>query len=233
MDAKEKIRQEIRTARRAKDEWLLISLSRKGAGAISISSDTVWHGFDDHKELRGPRWRTLASALESSDIGYKWIVAGELSARVLFKQLINSNVPRGVIMHASAVERWAPECAKVKPALNSIRGFLNPTLPENKSRAATKPSRASKMMKRGGCALCGSTKDITLHHLIYRQFGGANEKENFLSVCRSCHNDIHAGKLDISDRVFQVFARRVEELIQEIRSQHVENNKVPSQKEES
>lgn len=211
MDAKEKIRQEIRTALREKDEWLLISLSRKSAGAISISSDTVWHGFDDHKELRGPRWRTLASALEVSDIGYKWIVAGELSACVLFKQLLNNNVPRGVIMHASAVERWAPECAKVKPALNSIRGFLNPTLPENKSLAASRPGRATrKRMKSDVCALCGSTKDITLHHLVYRECGGATEEENLLSVCRSCHDDIHAGKIDDRDRVFQVFARKIE-----------------------
>jgi hypothetical protein len=222
MDAKEKIRQEIRTALRAKDEWLLISLSRKGAGAISISSDTVWHGFYDHKELRGPRWRTLASALEFSDIGYKWIVAGELSARV-FKQLINNNVPRGVIMHASAVERWAPEFAKVKPALNSIRGFLNPTLPENKSRAASRPGRATrKRMKSDICALCGSTKDITLHHLIDRECGGATEEENLLSVCRSCHNDIHYGKIDIKDRVFQVWRERFKNLIEQIRLQHIE-----------
>lgn len=222
MDAKEKIRQEIRTALRAKDEWLLISLSRKGAGAISISSDTVSHGFDDHKELRGPRWRTLASALEFSDIGYKRIVAGELSAGVLFKQLINNNVPRGVIMHASAVERWAPEYAKVTPALNSIHGFLNPTLTENKSRVAPSLGGVTcKRMKSGGCELCGITKDITLHHLIYRQFGGATEKENLLSVCRSCHNDIHHGIIDINDRVFQVWAKRFEYLIQQIRSQHI------------
>jgi len=222
MDAKEKIRQEIRTALRAKDEWLLVSLSRKGAGAISISSDTVSHGFDDHKELRGPRWRTLASAREFSDIGYKLIVAGELSACVLFKQLINNNVPRGVIMHASAVERWAPEFAKVKPALNSIRGFLNPTLPENKSLAASRPGRATrKRMKSDICALCGRTKDITLHHLIDRECGGATEEENLLSVCRLCHDDIHSGKIDIKDRVFQVWEKRFEYLIKQIRSQRI------------
>jgi hypothetical protein len=221
MDAKEKIRQEIRTALRAKDEWLLISLSRKGAGAISISSDTVWHGSeDDPRELRGPRWRTLASALEFSDIGYKWIVAGELSACVLKQQLLNNNVPREVIMHASAVERWAPECAKIKPAC--IQGFLNPTLPENKSRAAHRPGRATrKRMKSDVCALCGSTKDITLHHLIDRKFGGATEEENLLSVCNTCHDGIHAGKIDILDKVHQVWLKRFEYLIKQIRSQHI------------
>lgn len=223
MDAKEKIRQEIRTALRAKDEWLLISLSRKGAGAISISSDTVWHGFDGHKELRGPRWRTLASALEYSDIGYKWIVAGELSAFVLFKQLKNNNVPRGVITHASAVERWAPDCSTVTPALNSIKGFKNPLTKENKSLAAKRPGRATRdRLTNNGCALCGTETNVTLHHLIHKEMGGATEEENLLPVCRQCHDDIHSWKLDISDRVFQVFARKVKYLIEQIRLQHIE-----------
>ncbi len=81
-------------------------------------------------------------------------------------------------MHASAVERWAPECTKVKPALNSIRCFSNPTLPENNLLAASRPCKATrKMIKNNLCALCGRTKDdIILPHLIYREYGRYTEE---------------------------------------------------------
>jgi hypothetical protein len=215
VDIKNKIRQEISAALSAKDEWLLVHLSRKRDGSISIGSDTVFCGFENSKELRGPRWRPLASAREFADQGYKWIVAGEVSAWALFQQLINDDVPPGVVMHAEAVERWAPECAKETPTLNSIRGFLNPSLPENQSLAARRPGRSARVRQKGaGCAICDSKTEVTLHHLIPREMGGATEEENLLPVCRPCHDAIHNGNLDVSNLVLQVSVKRAKYLME-------------------
>ena len=216
-DLKERIRQEIRTALEAQDEWLLVHLSRKQDGTISIGSDTVFCGFENSRELRGPSWRSLAGARQFTDQGYTWVVAGEISAWVLFQQLIKGNVPPGVIMHVRAVERRAPECAKQTPTLNTVRGFLNPSLPENRALAARRPGRLTReRLKGSACLICGSATEITLHHLIPREIGGATEEENLLPVCRPCHDSIHNCHLDVSDLVLQVFVKRAEHLVQTV-----------------
>jgi 5-methylcytosine-specific restriction endonuclease McrA len=57
------------------------------------------------------------------------------------------------------------------------------------------------------CRLCGrycSPLAIGLlershrHHLEYRSKGGATDTSNLLTLCASCHNDVHAGKVRLS-----------------------------------
>lgn len=38
------------------------------------------------------------------------------------------------------------------------------------------------------CEACGSTKNITKHHLRPRHLGGKENKENIMFLCRECHN---------------------------------------------
>lgn len=37
------------------------------------------------------------------------------------------------------------------------------------------------------CQSCGSTRRLTLHHIIYRFYGGSNEAENLVTICSLCH----------------------------------------------
>jgi hypothetical protein len=210
-----RILEEVRAARTRNDRWLLVHLTRKGDGAISLGADTVFEGFRDSRELRGPRWRTLANAQEFSADGFSWMVAGELTAYVLFHQLLADNVPKGVIMHCDAVHRWAPQCAEITPTVNSVHGFLNADLSENRGRSAKRPGRITRArLTSSGCQLCGSKLEVTLHHLIPRQMGGATEEENLLSVCRPCHDAIHSGTIDVTDLVMEVSVKRTVRLLQ-------------------
>ena len=216
-DLKKRIKEEVRACLDERDEWLLVNLFRKEDGSISIGSDTVFCGFENSSELRGPRWRSLENAREFTDQGFRWLIAGDVSAWVLFQQLKSGTVPPIVIMHTRAVERWAPECAKPKPALNSVQGLVNPALPENRGLAARRPGRSTRdRLKDRPCAICGSRKGITLHHLIPREMGGATEEENLLPACRPCHDSIHNGEVDVSHLVLEVFVNRTQNIIKAI-----------------
>ena len=215
-----RIVEEVRAARIRKDRWLLVHLTRKDDGIISLGADTIFEGFLGSRELRGPRWRSLASAREFSDAGYSWVVAGQLTACVLFQQLLAGKEPKGVVMHFDAVLRWMPECAETIATVNSVHGFLNPELRENRSHGAKRPGRITrKRLTAAGCRLCGATEDLTLHHLIPREMGGATEEENLLSVCRPCHEAIHSGDIDVNELVMEVSMQRMLTLLQELSDQ--------------
>lgn len=156
----------------------------------------------------------LANAQESAD-GFSWVLAGELTAYVLFHQLLADKVPKGIIMHYDAVHRWAPRCGEITPTVNSVSGFLNADLSENRGRSAKRPGRVTRArLTSSGCHLCGSKLEVTLHHLIPRQMGGATEEENLLSVCRRYHDAIHSGIIDVTDLVMEVSVKRTVRLLQ-------------------
>ena len=46
------------------------------------------------------------------------------------------------------------------------------------------------------CAICELRLGIELHHKIFRSGGGGDVESNLIWVCRFCHDDIHAGRLD-------------------------------------
>jgi 5-methylcytosine-specific restriction endonuclease McrA len=39
----------------------------------------------------------------------------------------------------------------------------------------------------GACALCGSMKNVEVHHIKAKQKGGGNVTTNLIPLCRSCH----------------------------------------------
>lgn len=50
------------------------------------------------------------------------------------------------------------------------------------------------------CQHCkGKSKDkrLDVHHIIFREHGGSDEPENLLTLCRTCHKRLHAGKIKL------------------------------------
>jgi 5-methylcytosine-specific restriction endonuclease McrA len=41
------------------------------------------------------------------------------------------------------------------------------------------------------CKMCGSTKNINLHHRSYKQLGQVHELINIVALCQECHKSIH------------------------------------------
>ena len=42
------------------------------------------------------------------------------------------------------------------------------------------------------CAVCGSKKNLVLHHRIPKIEGGNNDKTNIVVLCEGCHKKIHS-----------------------------------------
>ena len=50
------------------------------------------------------------------------------------------------------------------------------------------------------CQYCkGKRKDnrINVHHIIFRSNGGSDEPENLITLCKTCHDGLHAGKIKL------------------------------------
>lgn len=49
----------------------------------------------------------------------------------------------------------------------------------------------------GKCIVCGSTDDLNVHHLHPRKKQGTDRAENMVTLCSSCHKDVHAGLITL------------------------------------
>lgn len=50
------------------------------------------------------------------------------------------------------------------------------------------------------CQYCkGKSKDSRLHvhHIIFRRNGGSDEQENLITLCKTCHDKLHEGKISL------------------------------------
>jgi hypothetical protein len=50
------------------------------------------------------------------------------------------------------------------------------------------------------CQQCkGKSKDqrLEVHHVVFRSQGGSDEETNLLTLCKSCHDDLHAGSITL------------------------------------
>lgn len=209
---------EFQTRIKQEDSWLLVSFDVTENREVKLSPDTIFAGYEKSRELRGPRWRTLESAKVFESVGFKHIVAGRLGMAVLAKLIKDKKIPKGVVVHKSAIHEWLPDLAEAKPTLNSVKGFLNPDLPENKGLAAKRPGVAKrrKLKKGNSCHFCGTVDNLTLHHLIRRNVGGATEDDNLLVVCRDCHDKIHEKEIDDLTLVLEVSVKRTQNLLRDL-----------------
>lgn len=41
------------------------------------------------------------------------------------------------------------------------------------------------------CQICGSGKNLTVHHITYDRLG-AEDLDDIITVCKTCHDKIHA-----------------------------------------
>lgn len=73
-------------------------------------------------------------------------------------------------------------------------------------RAREDPTRISQHVRRAvldrdndQCQLCGvgGENRLQLHHIQYRSQGGTHEPANLITVCFSCHENIHRGEADL------------------------------------
>ena len=47
------------------------------------------------------------------------------------------------------------------------------------------------------CKSKSKNNRLEVHHIIFRENGGSDEPENLITMCKSCHDELHAGKLKL------------------------------------
>lgn len=59
--------------------------------------------------------------------------------------------------------------------------------------SSVKKEKREKILKRDNyqCQACYDTEHLTIHHIIYRSQGGGDEDENLITLCETCHGDVH------------------------------------------
>jgi len=50
------------------------------------------------------------------------------------------------------------------------------------------------------CQKCGSKENPQAHHIIARIDGGTNTPKNGITLCKKCHNELHAGKWELNNK---------------------------------
>lgn len=48
-------------------------------------------------------------------------------------------------------------------------------------------NRTANAIMKEKCELCGSDRGLEIHHIIPVVFGGTDDKDNLLCVCKKCH----------------------------------------------
>ena len=46
------------------------------------------------------------------------------------------------------------------------------------------------------CQLCGSGKDVEVHHISYEHLHRAEEVDDLITLCKKCHREVHSGDLE-------------------------------------
>ena len=62
--------------------------------------------------------------------------------------------------------------------------------------------------------VCGSKHDIETHHIISNMFGGNNDDNNLITLCKCCHNAVHIIRrkqdIQITEEGWAIFKNLVE-----------------------
>ena len=70
---------------------------------------------------------------------------------------------------------------------------LRQKIPRLKLPSAPDQELRDQVLKRDGwrCQLCGTSKDLHVHHLISRGRLGDDAMRNLISLCAKCHDVVH------------------------------------------
>lgn len=88
-----------------------------------------------------------------------------------------------------------PEC-KLKAAKSRQRR-PEPSAQSQRTAARTEASPAKRRyiaQRDGGCRLCGTTKNMHCHHIVYRSEGGTADERNLVTLCQTHHDLAHSNK---------------------------------------
>jgi 5-methylcytosine-specific restriction endonuclease McrA len=52
-----------------------------------------------------------------------------------------------------------------------------------------------KILQRDGwrCQVCGSMRNLEVHHVKFRSQSGSDAQENLITLCATCHGRVHRG----------------------------------------
>lgn len=162
--------------------------------------DTIWRGFGSKREIRGPRFIQFPKeeTLEIwGKLGYNVIVFDQQTHLQWFEKGCGKG-----LFHASFIEEWFPSVLKPLPSINSDKygGFFDENTEIGKilARKRLNKTERKKLFEEFGdsCYICKSTKNLTVHHIRERQFGGGTEKLNSVVLCQECHTKINKKEID-------------------------------------
>ncbi|MHB8876033.1 MAG: HNH endonuclease [Myxococcaceae bacterium] len=190
---------EIEAAVATDDRWLRIGFAfHADLRDWAWSSLTQWAGFKNGRELRAPRWERFIEAAYVGHFLRLEVAAGPWSYRAVRRKW-----PRDLwaLLHFRVAQHWVPELCVADATLNSrTYGFITDGFRAAKPLLQRRPGRAARTRMKDHCRLCGTTKDLTLHHLLGRAYGGATEPANLVCLCRSCHDKVEEDR-DLAARM--------------------------------
>ncbi len=84
------------------------------------------------------------------------------------------------------------------PALQAVLCDARMHREGEKNRATIPPARRRDVLARDGyrcrASGCGSAHFLDVHHVIPRERGGTNDRDNLITLCAGCHRMIHERK---------------------------------------
>jgi len=181
---------ELREIMKKENSFLLANIDLKNS---LLELDTVWHGFSDRCELRGPRFTHLKRALKFSEMGYDIIVFNKKS----MNQWLMRGTGKG-IFHISIIKQYFPSIMNPSLSVSSVKhgGFFSPYAEEGIKLHRKKANRSERKKIKNDyenqCYLCNSKIDLSLHHILPKKFGGGTEIDNLVPLCSECHDKAHS-----------------------------------------
>ena len=184
-------------------EYYYITFSGTREGKIEHSIQTVWVGFTKTKPIREIREGRLYSGSDDLreyiefEFDQSCIVINNLNNLVSFRLLGGNALIEKEIATEHLYELVKPkECMKE----SSHWGFVDmDCLPKSKQLHAPSKKLRMEILKRDNfrCRACGRSPndyvdvELHVHHIIPFGKGGITEKENLITICKTCHDGLY------------------------------------------
>ncbi len=84
---------------------------------------------------------------------------------------------------------WEARCAEFEKRRKAYAEYLNSD--------KWKEKRAERLKIDGyRCRLCGTGKNLVIHHVTYVRFGNEDVIQDLITLCKKCHNRVHQNDLN-------------------------------------